>query len=70
MAQQKWLHDMALVMLNDYRVTELPLDLRNFLDDVEDSANTLQGSIQSRQVVALALATYKRLKRLEDKVSG
>ncbi len=69
MAQQKWLHDIALAMLNDYRAKELPIDLRTFLDEVEESANVLGGSIQSRQVVALTLATFRRLKKLENSIN-
>lgn len=69
MAQQKWLHDVALAMLNDYGAKELPIDLRTFLDEVEESANVLGGSIQSRQIVALALATFRRLKKLENSIN-
>ena len=58
MAQQFWIHDCARGMMG---VEELPLDLRNFLDDVEMYANLMQGSIQSRQVVAIALASYRRI---------
>jgi len=68
-AQQKWLHDVALAMLNDYGAKELPIDLRTFLDEVEESANVLGGSIQSRQIVALALATFRRLKKLENSIN-
>ena len=69
MPQQKWLHEAALGMLNDYRVKELPIDLRTLLDEVEESANVLGGSIQSRQIVALTLATYRRLKKLENSIN-
>jgi hypothetical protein len=68
-AQQKWLHEAALAMLNDYRAKELPIDLRTFLDEIEESANVLGGSIQSRQIVALALATFRRLKKLENSIN-
>lgn len=44
---------------------ELPLDLRNYLDDVEIYANLMGGSIASRQVVAVALATYRRIRKIE-----
>ena len=69
MAQQKWLHDVALAMLNDYGAKELPIDLRTFLDEVEESANLLGGSIQSRQIVAVAIATFRRLKKLENSIN-
>jgi len=47
---------------------ELSLDLRNFLDDVEMYANFADGSIASRQVVAIALASYRRLRLVEKGV--
>ena len=62
MAQQFWIHDCACGMMG---VEELPLDLRNFLDDVEMYANFTKGSIQSRQVVAVALASYRRFRLVE-----
>ena len=62
MAQQFWIHDCACGMMG---VKELPLDLRNFLDDVEMYANFTKGSIQSRQVVAIALASYRRFRLVE-----
>jgi len=55
MAQQFWIHDCACMMLD---LEELPLDLRNYLDDMEMYANLAGGSIQSRQVVAMALTNY------------
>ena len=55
MAQQFWIHDCACMMLD---LKELPLDLRNYLDDMEMYANLAGGSIQSRQVVAMALTNY------------
>lgn len=65
MANQFWLHDCACDMLSK---KELPLDLRNFLDDAEMYANYMGGSIQSRQVVAIALAAYTRVRTLEKNV--
>jgi len=67
-AQQKWLHDVALAMLNDVNQKELPIDLRTYLDDIEESASLLGGSIQSRQIVALAVATFRRLRNLERQI--
>lgn len=69
MAQQKWLHEAALAMLNDVNQKELPIDLRTYLDEVEESANLLGGSIQSRQIVAVAIATFRRLKKLENSIN-
>lgn len=68
MAQQKWLHDVALAMLNDVNQKELPIDLRTYLDEMEESASLLGGSIQSRQIVALAVATFRRLRNLERQI--
>ena len=65
MAQQFWIHDCARGMMG---VEELPLDLRNYLDDIEMYANFMQGSIQSRQVVAIALASYRRIILVEKGV--
>jgi len=45
-------------------VDELHLDLRNYLDDIETNAGLVRGSIQSRQVVALALVNYLDRKEL------
>ena len=69
MAIQAFIHDCACKSL---RVKELPLDLRNYLDDVEMYANLVDGSISSRQIVALALVSYndrKRLLELERKLN-
>jgi hypothetical protein len=67
MAFQAWIHDCACEMLC---VKELPLDLRNYLDEVEMYANLAGGSIQSRQITALALVTFLDrktfLKKIED----
>ena len=68
MAQQKWLHDVALAMLNDVNQKELPIDLRTYLDEIEESASLLGGSIQSRQIVGLAVATFRRLRNLERQI--
>jgi|TARA_R100001530_G_scaffold136340_1_gene116569 hypothetical protein len=67
-AHQKWLHDVALAMLNNVNQKELPIDLRTYLDEIEESASLLGGSIQSRQIVALAVATFRRLRNLERQI--
>ena len=64
----KWIHECALGMYNiahDRKDDTLPADLINFLDDVEMYANATHGSIQSRQVVAVAMAAYKRIRAVE-----
>ena len=68
MAQQKWLHEAALAMLNDVNQKELPIDLRTYLDDIEESSALLGGSIQSRQIVGLAVATFRKLRNLEKQI--
>jgi hypothetical protein len=40
------------------------LDLRNYLDDIETNAGLAQGSIRSRQIVALAIVNYLDRKEL------
>ena len=62
MALQFFIHDCACKMLG---VKELPIDLRNYLDDIEMYSNLVAGSIASRQIVAIALASYSRIKTLE-----
>ena len=59
---ETFIHHCAKGMLG---TKELSLDLRNFLDDVEMYANFVDGSIASRQVVAIALASYRRLRLVE-----
>jgi hypothetical protein len=65
MAIQSWIHECAGLILG---VDEIPLDLRNYLDDVEMYANLAAGTIASRQVVAIALASYTRIRKLELKL--
>lgn len=55
MAIQAWIHQCACGMLS---LEELPLDLRNYLDEIEMYANLAGGSVQSRQIVAMALVNY------------
>tara|TARA_R110000737_G_scaffold105707_1_gene138682 strand:- start:907 stop:1149 length:243 start_codon:yes stop_codon:yes gene_type:complete len=66
MAIQGFIHYTACSMLG---VKELTLDLRNYLDDVEMYANLVDGTVASRQVVAIALASYRRLRTLENDVN-
>ena len=59
---ESYIHHCAKAMLG---VKELHLDLRNYLDDIEMYANFVDGSIASRQVVAVALASYRRFRLVE-----
>ncbi len=45
---------------------EIPLGLRNYLDDIEMYANLMDTSIASRQIVALALVSYAKLQKIEN----
>ena len=67
MAVENWIHECARGMLY---VDDLHLDLRNYLDEIEMYANLAGGSIQSRQVVAVALVHYHDrqafLNKIED----
>ena len=60
---ESFIHYSARNMLG---VKDLSLDLRNFLDDIEMYANLEDGSIASRQVVAIALASYRRIRLVEQ----
>ncbi len=63
MAVQAFIHDCACRMLG---VREIPLGLRNYLDDIEMYANLMDTSIASRQIVALALVSYAKLQKIEN----
>jgi len=65
MAVENWIHECARKMLG---VDDLYLDLRNYLDDIEIYANLAGGSIQSRQVVAMALVNYMDRKAFLNKI--
>ena len=62
---ESFVHHCARSMLG---VKELHLDLRNYLDEVEMYANLEDGSIASRQIVAIALASYRRIRLLEKDI--
>ena len=49
-------------------VEELPLDLRNYLDDCEMYANFVEGTIASRQVVAMAIIHFQTIKGLNARI--
>ena len=60
-----FIHHCAKKMLH---LDDLPLDLRNYLDEVEMYANLADGSIVSRQVVAMALTNYMDRKAFLNKI--
>ena len=65
MALQCFIHDCACKMMH---IEELPLDLRNYLDDIEMYANLADGTICSRQIVAMALVNYLDRKAFLNKI--
>ena len=65
MAIQAFIHDCACKIL---KVKEIPLDLRNYLDEIEMYANLVDGSISSRQIVAMALVNYMDRQALTSKI--
>jgi hypothetical protein len=65
MAIQSFIHDCACKIL---RVEELPLDLRNYLDEIEMYCNLVDGTVCSRQIVAMALVNYMDRKAFLNKV--
>ena len=74
MAIQAFIHDCACKIL---KVKELPLDLRNYLDEIEMYANLVDGTVSSRQIVAMALVNYmdrkaylNKIEELEDKLNN
>ena len=73
MVIQAFIHDCACKIL---RVKELPLDLRNYLDEIEMYANLVDGTVSSRQIVAMALVNYmdrkaflNRIEELEESLN-
>ena len=49
-------------------VSEIPLDLRNYLDDCEMYCNYVEGTIASRQIVALAIVHFQTIKGLHERI--
>jgi len=62
---ETFIHHCAKGMLGG---EDLSIDLRNYLDDIEMYSNFVDGSIASRQVVAIALASYRRIRLVEKGV--
>ena len=73
MVIQCFIHDCACKIL---KVKELPLDLRNYLDEIEMYANLVDGTVSSRQIVAMSRVNYmdrkaylNKIEELEDKLN-
>ena len=65
MVIQAFIHDCACKIL---RVKELPLDLRNYLDEIEMYTNLVDGTVSSRQIVAMALVNYMDRKAFLNRI--
>jgi hypothetical protein len=69
---EPWIYSLARTMLGD---EDLDSQLSDYLGDIETFASLAHGSIQSRQVVALALVHYldrstlmKKLNKMEKDI--
>jgi len=68
MKAEPWIYSLAKQMLGNDALSqedECGIQLRDYLEDIETFANLVNGSIQSRQVVALALVHY-----LDERIGG
>ena len=65
MAIQCFIHSCACDMLG---IKELPIDLRNYLDNIETYANLVDGTIASRQIVSSAIVSYLDNKDLKKEI--
>ena len=66
MKAEPWIYGLARKMLGR---EELDPQLKDYLEEIETFADLAHGSIQSRQVVALALVNYLDRKALQGKIS-
>jgi len=72
MKAEPWIYGLAKQMLGEDALTHedgYGIQLRDYLEDIETFANLANGSIQSRQVVALALVYFLDRKTLIKKIS-
>ena len=69
MKAEPWIYSLAKQMLGEEALAnECSTQLKDYLEDIETFANLADGSIQSRQVVALALVHYLDRKTLTKKL--
>tara|TARA_R110000737_G_scaffold236982_1_gene249371 strand:+ start:90 stop:362 length:273 start_codon:yes stop_codon:yes gene_type:complete len=66
MKAEPWIYSLARKMLGKKK---LDIQLTDYLEEIETFADLAHGSIQSRQVVALALVNYLDRRELQKKVS-
>jgi hypothetical protein len=72
MKAEPWIYGLAKQMLGEDALSqedEYGIQLRDYLEDIETFANLVNGSIQSRQVVALALVHFLDRKTLIKKIA-
>ena len=72
MKAEPWIYGLAKQMLGEDALLEdgkSGIQLKDYLEDIETFANLANGSIQSRQVVALALVYYLDRKTLIKKIT-
>ena len=66
MKAEPWIYSLARKMLGKEK---LDIQLTDYLEEIETFADLAHGSIQSRQVVALALVNYLDRRELQKKIS-
>ena len=70
MKSEPWIYGLAKQMLGEEALAnECSTQLKDYLEDIETFANLANGSIQSRQVVALAIVHYLDRKTLMNKIT-
>ena len=66
MNEEPWIYGLARTMLGKEK---LDAQLTDYLEEIETFADLARGSIQSRQVVALALVNYLDRREMQKKIS-
>tara|TARA_R110000751_G_C13639783_1_gene466778 strand:- start:564 stop:797 length:234 start_codon:yes stop_codon:yes gene_type:complete len=65
MKAEPWIYSLAKKMLGKEK---LDIQLTDYLEEIETFADLAHGSIQSRQVVALALVNYLDRRDMQKKI--
>ena len=65
MKSEPWIYSLAKKMLGKEK---LDIQLTDYLEEIETFADLAHGSIQSRQVVALALVNYLDRRDMQKKI--
>tara|TARA_R110000744_G_scaffold151196_1_gene264597 strand:- start:1454 stop:1726 length:273 start_codon:yes stop_codon:yes gene_type:complete len=66
MKAEPWIYSLARKMLGKEK---LDTQLTDYLEEIETFADLAHGSIQSRQVVALAIVNYLDRREMQKKIS-